>query len=200
MTGSELRAVGAPPAPQVSGRTPDIGELVPSFFAAALNGNPHYAFDSAAGRPMVLLFLGSGRWAPSAAAIALLARHHALFDDINALFFGVTVDPSDAAEGRIAQRVPGIRWFLDYDGAVSRLFGAAGQSGTDTRYAPHWLLLDQTLRVVARAAIGDGAGIFAELQRMMAQGLEQISAPVLTVPRIFEPELCQHLIRLYEQN
>ena len=178
----------------------DVGEAVPFFIAPALDGNAQYAFDSAAGRPMVMLFAGSGSWAPCATALALLAQHKAIFDDERASFFGVTIDPSDAAEGRIAQRIPGIRWFLDYDASVSRLYDAARNKDDAQHYEPFWLLLDSTLRVVRRAPIGEGAAIFSSLLALTATGPEQTNAPVLTVPRVFEPELCRRLIDLYEQN
>jgi predicted 2-oxoglutarate/Fe(II)-dependent dioxygenase YbiX/peroxiredoxin len=178
----------------------DFGEAAPGFHAPALSGNPDYSFDSAAGRLIVLLFLGSGGWGPAAEALALLARNARLFDDDNASFFGVTVDPSDAAEQRIAQRIPGIRWFLDYDAAVSRLYGAAYKQGEHNGYAPFWLLLDPTMRVITRAPLSQGERIFALLRGMIAAGPEQTNAPVLTVPRVFEPELCRELIRLYAEK
>jgi peroxiredoxin len=179
----------------------DIGEAVPWFRAPALSGNPQYGFDSAAGRPILMLFMGSGRWSPSTAALALVKRHRALFDDEKASFFGVTVDPDDAAEGRIAQQIPGIRWFLDYDATISRAYGAARQADAGKHgYVPHWLLLDTTLRVVARAPITEGERILAALHGMIAQSPEQTHAPVLVVPRVFEPEICRQLIALYEER
>lgn len=178
----------------------ETGDGAPFFRAAALNGNPAYSFDSAAGRPILMLFLGSGGWAPSAAALTLVERNNQLFDDQHAIFFGVTVDRQDATLGRIYRRIPGIRWFLDYDTAVSRLYGAAADRDAATRYHPHWLLLDEGLRVVQWADIADGEAIFATLRAMIADGPERTHAPVLVVPRIFEPELCRELIGLYEKH
>lgn len=178
----------------------DIGEAVPWFRAPALSGNPQYGFDSAAGRPILLLFLGSGRWAPGRAALASIARHRRLFDDERASFFGITIDAEDAAQGRIAQQIPGIRWFLDYDAAISSAYGATRAGTSNDHYIPHWLLLDTTLRVVARAPITEGERVIAALRTMIARQPEQSHAPVLTVPRVFEPELCRRLIELYEQN
>lgn len=181
-------------------RLPDMGESAPDFSAVALNGNPTYGFSSAAGRPIVMLFLGSGDWAPCQAALALLSRNTGLFNDTNAAFFGVTIDPKDAAEGRIAPRVPGIRWFLDYDHQVSRLYSALRGDRARADYIPYWLLLDSTLRVVLRAPIDQGEQIFARLREMIAAGEEQNHAPVLMVPRVFEPALCGELIRYYETH
>ena len=193
----------SPPAPSATvapapPRLLDMGEIAPSFTAPALSGNPAYIFDSVAGRPIVMLLMGSGNWPPNQAALALVARNAGLFDDTRAAFFGVTIDQKDAAEKRIAQRIPGIRWFLDYDRQVSRLYNALRGDGASVDYVPYWLLLDSTLRVVMRAPIDQGEEIFARLRGMIAAGDEQINAPVLTVPRIFEPELCRELIRIYE--
>src|SRR5262245_52272485 len=119
-------------------RIPMIGEPAPWFHASALDGNSRYVFDTTAGRWIVMLFAGQLGRAEAAPALALLAANRDLFDDLDACFFGVTVDPADAAEGRIAQQLPGVRWFLDYDQAVSKAYGAAGEDGT---YQPYWLLL-----------------------------------------------------------
>jgi len=189
-----------PRAAHPSARLLDVGEAAPWFCAPALSGNPRYVFDSAAGRPMLMLFLGSGRWGPGAAALEVVARHQALFDDEHACFFGVTIDPDDAAQGRIAQRIPGIRWFLDYDIAISRAFGAAQAGANGAGYAAHWLLLDPMLRVVARAPIHQGEQVIALLRSQIARPPEHSHAPVLVVPRVFEPELCRHLISLYERE
>ena len=179
----------------------DIGEAVPWFRAPALSGNPQYGFDSAAGRPILMLFMGSGQWTPSLAALALIKRHRPLFDDHKASFFGITVDPDDAAQNRIAQQIPGIRWFLDYDATISRAFGAARQGAAGKPgYVPHWLLLDTMLRVVARAPITEGERILVALQEMVERPPEQTHAPVLVVPRVFEPEICRHLIALYQER
>ena len=178
-----------------------FGERAPSFSAAALSGNPRYGFDSAAGRPIILLFLGSGRWAPGAEALQLLQRHNQIFDDDRASFFGVTIDPTDANEGRIAQRIPGIRWFLDYDGEVSTLYGAAGGGEQGAKqYRPFWLLLDTNLRLVSSAPLQEGARISADLLALIGMQPESTHAPVLAVPRVLEPALCRRLIELYEQN
>jgi predicted 2-oxoglutarate/Fe(II)-dependent dioxygenase YbiX/peroxiredoxin len=178
----------------------DPGDPAPWFTARALNGNPEYSFATAAGRPILMLFMGTGKQPASAQALEVLACHRALFDDANACFFGVTADPADAAEGRIAQSMPGIRWFLDYDGAVSRAYGAMFDVDGSARYAPHWLLLDRAMQVVERRPLPEGAAIMARLAKMVRGPMEPPAAPVLVVPRLFEPELCRRLIALYEQH
>ena len=190
----------APAATPDTPRLLDMGETAPTFRAPALDDNPLFRFDRAAGPLILMLFVGSGGWAPGRDAIAHISRYAHLFDDRRASFFGVTIDPNDAAEKRIGQRLPGIRWFLDYDMAISRLYGAVHGEQDGANYRPYWLLLDTTMRMVARAPIDHAERIFATLAAMAAAGEEQNNAPVLMVPRVFEPELCRRLIHLYEEH
>ncbi|NWK95285.1 peroxiredoxin [Sphingobium lactosutens] len=175
------------------------GEVAPWFHAAALDSNPNYAFNSVGGRWIVLLMLGSGTTAGGQDALDLLARHRDMFDDNHACFFGVTTDPQDAAHGRIAQRLPGMRWFLDYDGAVSRQYGALRRQAGQDRYHPHWLLIDPMMRVRRVAPLAEGEALFAML-RTQPPPLPDIDAPVLIVPDIFPPAMCRHLITLHTQS
>jgi predicted 2-oxoglutarate/Fe(II)-dependent dioxygenase YbiX len=177
------------------------GEPAPWFHAPTLSGNPRFTFDTVAGRWTMLLFLGSGAAKASRAAFDLLKRNRDLFDDARACFFGVTVDPTDAAQGRIAQALPGIRWFLDYDRAVSIRYGAMQDAaGESLSYLPHWLLLDPMLRVRGRAPMTNGAALMDELRLLSAEPYDLPAAPVLVVPNVLPPELCSKLIDLYEAD
>jgi predicted 2-oxoglutarate/Fe(II)-dependent dioxygenase YbiX/peroxiredoxin len=171
------------------------GENAPWFRAAAVGGNPDYSFHVAAGRAVLMLLAGSVTQPEVAAALDALKAVRARFDDRTAAFFGVSVDPGDVSEGRIAQDLPGIRWFLDRDGAISAAYGALdGRS-----YRPHWLLLDRALRVVTVGGLEDSPRIFAALDALLADAVET-PAPVLVVPRVFEPALCQRLIAVWNDG
>ncbi|MDB5705048.1 MAG: redoxin protein, partial [Sphingomonas bacterium] len=176
------------------------GEPAPWFHAKALSGNPRYAFDAAAGRPILMLFHGSFAWPASAPALELVTAHRDLFDDDKACFFGVSIDPGDVSAGRIEQMLPGIRWFLDDDRHVSSSYGAVEGEGEGARYRPHWLLLDPSLRVVAPFPIDKGQEAIAALRAFIARTDEPATAPVLIVPRVFEPALCRALIAAYERD
>ena len=175
----------------------DPGDVAPWFRAPALDGAANYTFDTAAGRPILLLFFGSAALAPAAAALSVVAANRAFFDDMRASFFGVSCDPEDVARKRIAQLIPGIRFFLDYDRGLSKLYGAAGESG---EYRPHWLLLDRMLRVVARFPIDAGAAAVEATKDLASAPLAPDWAPVAMATKIFEPGFCRHLISLYEEN
>lgn len=178
------------------------GDHAPWFKAPALSGSSTYAFDSVAGRYVMMLFFGSARLEPCRAALDLAMQRRGLFDDRRACFFGITIDRGDAASGRIAQQLPGIRFFLDYDRKVSAAYGAVDGTGEqeDVRYAPFWLILDQGLRVVERFPLERGEDSLDRLQALLEETPEPQWAPVLVVPNVLEPQLCRELITLYETN
>ncbi|THD82675.1 MAG: 2OG-Fe(II) oxygenase [Phenylobacterium sp.] len=163
------------------------------WFKAATPSNPEYHFDTAAGRYVLLGFLPTEVDARAAALKALVA-HQAMFDDVKLSAFVVARDPQTMASAR---DVRGLRWFLDGDGAISRLYGALGDDGAE---AFSWLVLDPTLRVLATAPIEAVEGLFrglAALPPPAAHAGVPMATPVLVAPRIFEPELCRTLIDLH---
>ena len=178
-----------PPARRLLGP----GDAAPWFHARALDGASNYAFDTVAGRHVLMLFFGSAGRPEAAEALAALLRHRSLFDDARACFFGVSVDPEDEARKRIAQLLPGIRFFLDHDGEVSRLYGALAEGA----YRPHWLLLDPALRVLGAWPINRPDQAIARLAECVAAPSEGQWAPVLRIPNVIEPELCAELVRRY---
>ena len=169
------------------------GDAVPWFTAPALDGRPDYKFDTVAGRHILLFFTASAGEEAAAAALQAVLAKRPLFDDAAACFFGVTADPEDAAQGRIVQILPGIRWFLDYDRRVAALFGAEAAG----EYRPHLLLLDPMLRVIGRYPLAAAARAVADLEALLAAPAPPAFAPILAVPHVLEPELCGELIDLY---
>ncbi|MBI1199503.1 MAG: 2OG-Fe(II) oxygenase [Phenylobacterium sp.] len=158
------------------------------WFTAPTPSNPEFVFDSAAGRYVLMLFLPGEAEARTAALRALAARQ-SLFDDRKACAF--VVAPDAGLEG--ARDLRGLRWLLDRDGAIAARFGGA----------PHWLLLDPTLRVMASEPIEAAAAMLDRIAALPPPGEHAggpVTAPVLIAPRIFEPELCAALIGLHEAD
>lgn len=184
------------------------GDPAPSFHQRSPT-NPRYAFDTAAGRYIVLCLLGTAANPASARAIEA-ARSITFFDDTDACCFLVSADPSDETEGRLDNRVPGLRVFWDANLTISRLYGAVAvpQAGPDSApgpYLPRWVVIDPTLRVIEVIPFAqDGTDIVrlkASLDALPPPdrfaGLA-LQAPILYLPRVFEPELCRRLIDLYD--
>ncbi len=180
------------------------------WFTANSTSNPRYAFSSVAGRYILLCFLGTASDPDGASAIRAVATHRHLFDDARLSFFGVTLDPSDQATGRLRESMPGLRHFWDFDGAISRAYGAvplAAAAETRVPLRRFWLLLDPSLRVLRlelfRPGGAEQAELFAFLASLPQPGIldgMQVPAPILLLPNVFEPELCRHLIALYKSH
>jgi hypothetical protein len=76
------------------------------WFHACETSRPDYAFDTTAGRYLVLCFFATAADARGRAAVsAALALKH-FFDDAFASFFGVTIDSTDESQHRVASRLP----------------------------------------------------------------------------------------------
>jgi len=194
---------------------PSYKNLLPGdpapWFQARATSRPDFAFDTAAGRYLVLCFFATASDARGRAAVgaALVLQH--LFDDAFASFFGVTIDPTDEAQQRVASRLPGYRFFWDFDGLVSRLYGAIPHDAE-----PHkgsvplrriWVVLDPTLRVLKVIPFGTDGSDMQALETYLNSlpppsrfaGFE-VPAPVLVLPNVFEPEFCAQLVSLYDQH
>ncbi|WP_411288449.1 2OG-Fe(II) oxygenase [Phenylobacterium sp.] len=177
------------PAPPLS-----VGDLAP-WFVAPTPSNAVFNFSTLSGRYVLLTFLPTGRPARAAfmQAAAALGRR---IDDHNLAAFTVITDAQSIATAR--DRAPGMRWFLDADRAVSRLYGAIDEAGVEH---PFCLLLDPSLRVLAHAPLAEYRRVFDEIERLPpvdAYAGAALHAPVLIVPRVFEPAFCRRLIDHYD--
>jgi peroxiredoxin len=170
-----------------------IGEPAP-WFTAPTPSNPEYVFDTVAGRYVLLAFLPA-ETDRRRAALQALAAHKPLFDDKKLSAFVVARDAETIAG---AQDMRGLRWFLDRDGAISRLYGAVGPASEPVAF---WMVLDPALRVLGIAGMNQTGPLFQFLQSLAPvddHAGAPLTAPVLIAPRIFEPDLCQALIELHQ--
>lgn len=186
-----------------------VGDPVP-WFTCRSAANPQFHFDTVAGRYIVLTFFGSAQHPASAEALKHITtglRDH--FDDDRLVFFGVSIDPRDESEGRVADIIPGIRYFFDFDSKVSELYGAVDetQDGSGVAFRAFTLVLDPFLRVIANVPLSDPqrhsetlGRVLAELPPVDRHALAEVVAPILILPRVFEPQFCAELIKLYEKQ
>jgi len=181
------------------------------WFKQRSSANPNYAFSSVAGRYIILFFFGSANDAYARAALNAVNERAALFNDAHASFFGVSNDAADLAEKRVSQRIPGRRFFWDFDGQVARLYGAlpktASGEGGPQMLRRRWVILDPSLRVLTIIeSRTDGADIKAALDFDAALPRPDLHAgcetpaPIILLPRVFEPSFCARMIELYETS
>lgn len=180
------------------------GDPAPKFVQRSAS-NPRFAFDTAAGRNIVLCFIGSTLNHHGRAAVKAALAHRDVFDDINLSFFAVTSDPADESEQRIGTVLPGYRTFWDFDQKIARLYGAASHDEGSRGYIGKWVMIDPTMRVAAvipfRSDRGDIAEALATAAAMPAPGQiagMQVQAPVIVLERVFDADFCRYLIGIYD--
>ena len=183
------------------------GEPAPPFSAAANDGQILDS-DSLAGRFTTLCFFGSAGHPAMAAMMAAITAQAGLFDGVEHQLVGISIDPDDQTEQRLASPMPGVRMLWDFDRTVSQLFGAIeSTSGSEVPYQPMTVLLDAGLRVLSVHLIDDPEDHPANLAQFL-QSLPRIGpprpalpqAPVLLVPMVFEMEFCRRLVAFFDET
>ena len=170
------------------------GDPAPVFVARGPH-DPYIPFGQVAGAYAVLCFFGSAA-NPDIRAMLDRARGHPLFDGTFATFVGVSSDPADAE--RLDETPPGFRLFWDFEGRIAWQCGIKrtqdGHTGTS-------IVFDRRLRVLSSEPITDRqshidrlAALLAGQPRERPSGEGGSSAPVIVVPRVFEPGFCRALI------
>jgi predicted 2-oxoglutarate/Fe(II)-dependent dioxygenase YbiX/peroxiredoxin len=184
------------------------GEPAPWFIAPSSRGN-QFHFSSLGGRYVALLFFGSASVSsgPVQAALARVRAHRAMFTSPKACFFGLSANASDRDAIMTAPEEPGINFFWDPEGHVSQRYGAlptpGAQQEAERQYHPFWLVMDPLLRVMARFALHEtdqALDFVARLPPIDLHAGMEIPAPVLVLPRVFEPKFCAELIAHYKNS
>ena len=174
-----------------------LGDPVPLFTARTLTGGS-FDLHVAAGRWIVLCFLGSPAEPRAHQELAELLSEAHRFDEDRLIFQGVLTAPPDDPAPFVACQTGALSFLADYDGAISRAYGAAEM--------PRTVILDPMLRAVADVPWDEPNG-HAQTVRGVLQSLPAVddaagtpmSAPVLIVPRIFDFALCDFLIQFYDK-
>jgi peroxiredoxin/predicted 2-oxoglutarate/Fe(II)-dependent dioxygenase YbiX len=185
------------------------GDLAP-WFSAPSRLNDRFDFSLAAGRYVVLCFLGSAGRGLGGELFAALMKRVAVFRERDRYFFGVTSDPLDRSRAQVMAALPGTEIFFDLAGEVRTKYGVQlGDAGSapEIMGGPVSYILDPALRVLARirdlpAAAHATAivGFLEKLGRLEDEAPAHPQAPVLVVPNVFERALCRRLIDGYREN
>jgi peroxiredoxin len=181
-----------------------VGEPAP-WFTCRGPSKERYVFDTVAGRYIVLCFFGSARDPAGKSVIEAIQSRRHRFNDLDVSFFGLSTDPDDEREGRVGDSIPGIRYLWDFDRSVSALYGAVPPEGDYRKVA---YVLDPALRVVAVLPLSstvatDLAALKTVIDGIPPAGPQRLAAyqaPVLVLPRIFEPKLCSALVEYYNRS
>lgn len=182
------------------------GEPLPHFTLPSPS-NPNYSIGVVAGRYLVLCFFHTTEAPASRLRLKAALDRPDLFDDTFASFFGILTDPEDKKGAKLANKPPGYRFLMDYEMTASRLCGAAPVNEDGREPRPIWVVTDPTLRVIDTIAFEtDGSDIGKLFDCLASQppaaefAGRPLQAPILYLPRVFEPAFCERLIALYDQQ
>jgi predicted 2-oxoglutarate/Fe(II)-dependent dioxygenase YbiX/peroxiredoxin len=174
-----------------------LGDPVPWFTAPQITGGS-FILHVHAGRWIVLSFLGSPANPRVDEELAALLNEASLFDEDRLIVRAVfTAAPDDVA--KYPEVGKALSFLADYDGAISKSFGALD--------VPRTIVLDPMLRAVADIPWDFPQGHAATVRNLL-RSLPAIddsagvpmSAPALIVPRVLNFELCEFLVQLYKQQ
>ena len=172
--------------------------------------NPNFIFDTVAGRYVLLAFLGSTHEPTGLEAAKALLHLKDVFSAGRIAAFAVSSDPRDELEKRLVAEPPAFNVFWDFNLQVARLYGAASETEENPSapvYRPIWFILDPSLRVLAALQPPTTPEAAAEIRKAIENlpppelhSGGPMHAPVLIIPRVFEPELCEGLIEFYRRK
>jgi predicted 2-oxoglutarate/Fe(II)-dependent dioxygenase YbiX/peroxiredoxin len=174
-----------------------LGDPVP-WFEAPLITDGSFSLQVAAGRWIVLSFLGSPQNARQQIELTGLLREAHVFDPDHLVFYGVLTAPPENPEHYCGLCTSAISFIADYDNKIGRSFGADGM--------PRTVVLDPMLRAVADIPWDHASG-HASAVREVLRSLPSVddsagvplTAPVLIVPRVLDFQLCEFLVQFYDK-
>jgi predicted 2-oxoglutarate/Fe(II)-dependent dioxygenase YbiX/peroxiredoxin len=175
-----------------------LGDPVPWFSAPVMTGGS-FDLHVSAGRWVVLSFLGSPSNPRAMSEITELVQLSAGLGEDHAVVACIFTGQPDDVASLAAISSNGLFFLADYDGEISRAFGASEM--------PRTVVLDPMLRSIADIAWDNPRG-HAETVRKVVRSLPDVEvsagvpmfAPALIVPRVFSFELCDFLVQFYEQQ
>ena len=187
--------------PSTRPRPPGYGERLPSLRAALTSNGPNFALDLLAGRHVLICAYGSATHPAAQEALAAIAGAAHLFHADERVFVAISNDARDRHQPAFEALARNCLMVWDSDRKVVGAFGLLAEGGQALRAC--WLLVDPGFRVVAAWSLDRGADAIAAFEALGAPGDHAgvpLHAPVLIVPRVFEPEFCDTLIAYYERQ
>jgi peroxiredoxin/predicted 2-oxoglutarate/Fe(II)-dependent dioxygenase YbiX len=185
----------------------EVGDRAPLFILPS-TVNPKFHFSSVSGYPIVLFFFGSAALAPVQKILKDFEAYNHELEAFPVYRFGISIDPKDRVLNRISLLAPSLVTFWDEEKEVSKKYGVCETpEGGAISYKPQTLILNSNFQVLAVIPIGKAEQHFQEVLTFLKSlpprepgYLMKSHAPVLLIPKVFDPQFCRFLIDLYQTN
>ncbi len=178
------------------------GDRGPNFSLPDAEGRLLMFYERVRGNPFALLFLGDISGRAARAALTGFAGRQEEFAAAGFDLFAVGIGDSAAAARAIAESGAGFVLFADPKGKITAGYCAPAGFAAE---GPACLLFDANQRLLEAGALEEEGPGWA-LDRLMAlcppapAPLIAAVAPVLIVPRVIDPAMCQALIRHWDAS
>lgn len=176
------------------------GDFAP-WFQLPSDVRESFQLQSVGGRRLILSFVPSIGGPPGQDVIERLLADARRFARPGTGLLIISADAMDADKA-IPNELDGVRYLFDKARVATRLYGVAG---CDDAFLPMSFILDERLRVAAVVPFDDAQthvahvlSLYDDLGEPPPAHSALPQAPVLIVPRVFEPALCKRLIAGYE--
>ncbi|HHP7244698.1 MAG TPA: redoxin domain-containing protein [Elainellaceae cyanobacterium] len=178
------------------------------WFTLPSSSNPNYHFDTVGGYYVILFFFGSTQNERVKRVVDEFCDRQEQLMSLNVPFLGVSVDPGDRHLDAQVKIPTYCKFFWDEERRISLQYGVCQpETQHETRYAPTAFVLDPMLRILHIFPLQQPDGFVEQifdaitpLSTVSPTSIGASQAPVLFIPRVFEPDFCQHLIDLYEAD
>ena len=178
-----------------------VGDRAPDFVLPGPDGKFYQFYERIKGRPVILIFY-PGRNSDAWGEVDAFAKQLAEFDDLGIDIFAVNLDTS---KDNNKLQLPFLIWSDSNQKITEHYLEGAGIE-PELRNTINIFLLDANQRVLALKT-GLEAGLVARVhefyEKMPQPPVSQIlsaNAPVLLLPNLIDPEMCQDLITLWNQG
>lgn len=197
-TPDDILSLNAPPrvAPPLYAGDPAPWVRIPSDL------NPAFQLAALGGRTLLLTFLNSLTAPEDAAIVAGLLAGAQRFTPFTTGMLIATADPADAGAAP-PDAVTGVRYLYDFERKAAAMFGAAAAA----RFEATTFIIGPRLRILAvlpvrdpRTHAAEALALFDRFNKEAVVHRAAPQAPVLMVPGVFEPKLCQTLIEGHGAN
>jgi peroxiredoxin/predicted 2-oxoglutarate/Fe(II)-dependent dioxygenase YbiX len=183
-----------------------VGDPVP-WFTLPSTSSSAFHFNTVGGYFVVLFFFGSSSRRNSAFILQEFCEQQDRFSDFLIPFFGISADPNDTALAELVKQPTFFKLMWDFEGTVSRQYGVLDSQKDTTVYQPTTFVLDPTLRVLRVFPVENPEEhvnqVMTFLESLPAPEPHRMAdrqAPVLLIPRVFDPEFCRYLIHLFDAD
>jgi hypothetical protein len=178
------------------------GEAFP-YIGVSTSLNAESAFGTLAGRYVLLCIYGHANLPQAQQALQALKSKIHLHDWEHRAFALVCNNPADKADPLVNLFARQALAIWDFDCKAVNAWGVVrkGQNGDELQLG--FILLDPNLRVVKTWTLSAYQDVLEEFEKLPHPDLYAgvpLHAPVLVVPRVFEPEFCQRLIQYYKDT